>query len=74
MHAPASQFALRAKQQEIASLRLLADRIELVDLIGCTIHVLQRERSVTSIFLASEGRRFNEDRVRVRDDLAPLIA
>jgi hypothetical protein len=74
MFAPASQFALRAKEREIASLRLLAERIELVDLIGRTIHVLQRERGVTSIFLASDGKRFSDERAAVRDELAPLIA
>jgi hypothetical protein len=74
MFAPASQFALRAKEREIASLRRLADRIELVDLIGRTIHVLQRERGVTSIFLASDGKRFSDERAAVRNELEPLIA
>jgi hypothetical protein len=73
MFAPASQFALRAKEREIASLRLLADRIELVDLIGRAIHVLQRERGVTSIFLASDGKRFNDERALVRGELEPLV-
>ncbi|MDR5784802.1 nitrate- and nitrite sensing domain-containing protein [Caballeronia sp. LZ065] len=74
MFAPASQFALRAKQREIASLQLLADRIKLVDLIGRTIHVLQRERGITSIFLASGGKRFSEERMTARGELAPLAA
>ncbi|WP_230947474.1 nitrate regulatory protein [Burkholderia territorii] len=74
MPATALQFALLAKQQEIASLRRLAEQIELVDLLGRLIHALQRERGATSIYLASHGRRFAAEHAASRDESAPLVA
>lgn len=73
MSAPAMQFTLRAKQREIDALRLLADRIELTDLLGRLIHALQRERGISSIYLASEGKRFVTERGAVRDESAPIL-
>jgi hypothetical protein len=73
MSAPAIQFTLCAKQREIDALRLLADRIELTDLLGRLIHALQRERGISSIYLASEGKRFVTERGTVRDESAPIL-
>jgi hypothetical protein len=67
------QFALHAKQREIEALQLLADRIELTDLLGRLMHALQRERGVTSIYLASGGKRFAEERGAVRETAAPIL-
>jgi hypothetical protein len=58
----ASHLVLRAKQLEIDAVRHLAARIELADAIGQLIHALQRERGVSSIFLASGGQRFVAER------------
>ncbi|MGK8398604.1 nitrate- and nitrite sensing domain-containing protein [Burkholderia cenocepacia] len=74
MPATALQFALLAKQQEIASLRQLAEQIELVDLLGRLIHALQRERGATSIYLASSGKRFVAEHAASRGESAPLVA
>ncbi|WP_241244779.1 nitrate regulatory protein [Burkholderia ambifaria] len=74
MPATALQFALLAKHQEIASLRHLAEQIELVDLLGRLIHALQRERGATSIYLASSGKRFVAERAASRGESAPLVA
>ncbi|MEN8512493.1 nitrate- and nitrite sensing domain-containing protein [Burkholderia sp. RS02] len=74
MSATALQFALLAKQQEIASLRRVAEQIELIDLLGRLIHALQRERGATSIYLASLGKRFVAERAAARDESAPLVA
>ncbi|WP_347557133.1 nitrate- and nitrite sensing domain-containing protein [Robbsia sp. KACC 23696] len=73
MSAPAMQFTLHAKQREIDALRLLADRIELTDLLGRLVHVLQRERGITSIYLGSDGRRFVTERGAVRDESVPML-
>lgn len=72
MSAPAIEFALRAKQREIDALRLLADRIELTDLLGRLMHAIQRERGISSIYLASGGKRFLDERSAVRDEVDPL--
>ena len=45
-----SHLVLRAKQLEIESIRHLAGRVELADVIGQLIHALQRERGATSIY------------------------
>lgn len=60
--ASVSALLLQAKRQEIEAARALAGRAELVDVIGQLIHALQRERGASTIFLASEGRRFAEVR------------
>jgi len=73
MSAPAMQFALRAKQREIEALQLLADRIELTDLLGRLIHALQRERGISSIYLASDGKQFATERGAVRGEAAPIL-
>lgn len=67
------QFALRAKEREIETLQLLADRIEVTDLLGRLIHALQRERGISSIYLASEGKRFAIERGTVREEGAPIM-
>ncbi|KKB64835.1 response regulator receiver protein [Robbsia andropogonis] len=73
MSSPAMQFTLHAKQREIDALRLLADRIELTDLLGRLIHALQRERGISSIYLASDGKRFVTERGAVRDASSPIL-
>lgn len=56
------QLVLRARQLEIESLRHLAARAELADVLGQLIHALQHERGATSIYLASAGQRFADER------------
>ncbi|MFZ5521254.1 MAG: nitrate- and nitrite sensing domain-containing protein [Pseudomonadota bacterium] len=56
------QLVLRARQLEIESLRHLAARAELADVVGQLIHALQHERGATSLYLASAGQRFADER------------
>ncbi len=67
-----SHLVLRAKQLEIEAVRHLAGRVELADVIGQLIHALQRERGVTSIFLASGGQRFQAERQSAMDEARPI--
>ncbi|RZL08033.1 MAG: antitermination regulator, partial [Rubrivivax sp.] len=57
-----SQLVLRAKQLELEAVRHVAGRIELADVAGKLIHALQRERGATSVYLASGGQRFGDER------------
>ena len=67
-----SHLVLRAKQLEIESIRHLAGRVELADVIGQLIHALQRERGATSIYLASGGQRFASERQVAVDEALPI--
>ena len=60
--ASASALVLGAKQLEIDAARQLASRADLVDALGQLIQRLQRERGASSIYLASQGRRFGDER------------
>ncbi len=55
-------IVLVAKQLEIEELKRLKTRAQLVGVISHMIHVLQSERGASSIYLASEGERFEETR------------
>jgi len=55
-------IALVAKQFEIEELKRLKLRSHLVGITGHMVHVLQSERGASSIFLASSGKRFRENR------------
>jgi len=57
-----SSIVLVAKQQEIAELKRLESRAQLVGDIGHLIHFLQSERGASSLFLASGGKRFGDVR------------
>lgn len=70
----ASQLVLRAKQLEIESLQALAERVGLVDVLGQLIHALQLERGATSVFLASRGQRFAQERETALAQAQPLEA
>lgn len=70
----ASQLVLRAKQLEIESLQALAERVGLVDVLGQLIHALQLERGATSVFLASRGQRFTQERETALAQAQPLEA
>ena len=59
---PATQLVLRAKRLEIRAARRLAARIALVDALRECIHALQLERGASSVYLASGGARFAEER------------
>jgi len=59
----ASALVLGAKQLEIDAARQLASRAGLVDALGQLIQRLQRERGASSIYLASSGRRFGDERL-----------
>jgi len=69
-----SSLLLQAKQLEIDAARHLAGRAELVDVIGQLIQALQRERGASSIYLASQGRRFADVRRTTVDDARPVEA
>jgi hypothetical protein len=58
MPTPLSRMLLAAKHSEIAELRRLAARAQLVGVAGHLVHALQNERGASSIYLASGGRRF----------------
>lgn len=74
MQVSLSRLLLRTKQVEIDALQHLAGRVELVDVIGQLIHALQHERGVTSIYLASGGRRFAPERQADVDQTRPIEA
>ncbi len=67
-----SQLVLRAKHLEIDAVRHLAGRVALADVIGQLIHALQRERGVTSIYLASGGQRFVSERRSALQEALPI--
>lgn len=60
----ALHFLVAARQREIGELEQLAQTSELVSLVGRLIHALQRERGLSNVYLASQGRRFAEQRER----------
>lgn len=74
MPLPVFQFVLRAKQLEIEGLQRMAARIELVDLIGRLIDALQRERGASSLYVASGGMRFGQERQDATAQAEPLEA
>lgn len=69
-----SHLVLRAKQLEIDAVRHLAGRVEFADVIGQLIHALQRERGVSSIYLASGGQRFSAERLSAVAQAQPIEA
>lgn len=58
----ALSFLVAARQCEIAELEQLAQTSDLVRVIGRLTHGLQRERGISNIFLASQGRQFGGPR------------
>lgn len=58
-------IALAAKKLEAEELKRLASRANLVGITGLMIHVLQKERGASSLFLASSGKRFREKREKL---------
>jgi len=69
-----SALVLRAKQLEIDTVADLASRADLVDVVGRLIQALQRERGASSIFLASAGRRFSQERQALGAEVQPIEA
>jgi hypothetical protein len=59
----ALSFLLAARRCEIAELERLSATSELVGTIGRFVHALQRERGISSVFLASAGARFGAMRI-----------
>ncbi|MDB5829887.1 MAG: antitermination regulator [Variovorax sp.] len=55
-------FLVAARRCEIDELEQLARTSELVGTIGRLVHVLQRERGLSNVLLASQGRRFAAQR------------
>jgi len=55
-------FLVAALRCEIDELDQLARTSELVGTIGRLVHELQRERGISNVFLASRGRRFENQR------------
>lgn len=56
-------IALAAKQHEIDELKQLQAKSRLVGVTGLLIHVLQKERGASGVFLASGGKRFRQKRL-----------
>lgn len=56
-------FLLAAKRCEIDSLQRLALTATLVEVTARLVHALQRERGLTNLHLASQGRHFGEARL-----------
>ena len=56
------RFLIAAKRCEIAELERLALTSELVKAIGRLVHVLQRERGLSNLYLASQGERWVAER------------
>lgn len=59
----AFHFLIAAKRCEIAGLRQLALTSALVNATGRLIHALQRERGLSNLYLASQGRRWSPERL-----------
>ena len=55
-------FLVAARRCEIDELEQLARTSELVGTIGRLVHALQRERGLSNVLLASQGRRFAAQR------------
>lgn len=72
--APATRLVLRAKRLEMQAARRLAARIALVDALRECIHALQHERGASSVYLASGGARFADERRAAIDAGAPALA
>ncbi|MCE1193107.1 MAG: nitrate- and nitrite sensing domain-containing protein [Acidovorax sp.] len=69
-----SSLVLRSKQLEIDAVRHLAQRAELVDVIGQLIQGVQRERGASGAYLASRAQRFADMRLRAVEEVRPLEA
>lgn len=69
-----SSLVLRARQLETEAIECLARRVELVDAIGQCIDALQRERGASSIYLASGGQRFADERLAAVSESLPSEA
>ena len=79
----ALNFLIAARRCEIDELEQLARTGELVGAIARLVHALQKERGLSNLFLASQGARGGEARLRqaedcdrlaraVQDDFEPL--
>lgn len=66
-----SSLVLRARQLETEAIQCLARRVELVDAVGQCIDALQRERGASSIYLASGGQRFGDERLAAVSESLP---
>ncbi|MCB1889622.1 MAG: nitrate- and nitrite sensing domain-containing protein [Rhodocyclaceae bacterium] len=62
-----SSIVLAAKNRQIQQLRHLASRVELVGAIGHLVHALQSERGASSLFVASGGSRFGQQRTQLAE-------
>jgi hypothetical protein len=75
-HAPptAEQLVLLAQQRNIEAIEHLTRQIDLVDVAGQLIYLLQRERGISSIFLGSQGRLYAGIRHEVMRETQPIEA
>lgn len=71
---PAARLVLRAKRLEMQAARRLGQRIALVDALRECIHALQHERGASSVYLASGGARFADERRAAMAAGAPALA
>ena len=74
MPALVSDFVLRARQLDIEAIQALAQRVDLAAVIGQLVHLLQRERGLSSIYLASQGQRLATDRQVAIEETRPAEA
>lgn len=70
----ASRLVLRAKRLEMQAAHRLGERIALVDALRECIHALQHERGASSVYLASGGERFAQERLDSVAAGAPALA
>ena len=70
----ASRLVLRAKRREMQAAHRLGERIALVDALRECIHALQHERGASSVYLASGGERFAQERLDAIAAGAPALA
>ncbi len=70
----ASRLVLRAKRLEMQAAHRLGERIALVDALRECIHALQHERGASSVYLASGGERFAQERLDAIAAGAPALA
>lgn len=72
MYRSTSDFIVRARELEWLAMQQLAQRAGLVEVIGKLVHALQWERGTTSLYLASGGRSFAQERMQAVAVSEPL--
>lgn len=71
-HSP-QQLLLLAKSRQIEALEAISLSTKFVKTLGYLIHQLQIERGTSGLFIASDGRKFNTERIDIIKVNTPLI-